>query len=86
LEFQQTIPVLNNEGESLIPAETLEVWSSQSHTSNIELDADKINQVKTAMASFTLPSTAIPEWANSISEDQWKEQLIHRIQEIQQEK
>ncbi|XP_011501026.1 PREDICTED: uncharacterized protein LOC105364716 [Ceratosolen solmsi marchali] len=79
-QSQQT---MNNEEESLIRSETLEVWSSQSNTSNIDLDADKINQVKTAMASFILPNTAIPQWANYISEDQWKEQLILRIKEIQ---
>lgn len=47
------------------------------------MDADKINQVKSMMASFTLPITAIPEWAKAISEDQWKEQLIGRIKEMQ---
>ena len=35
------------------------------------------------MATFTLPTTAIPEWANSISEEQWKERLIDRIKEMQ---
>lgn len=86
MESQQSIPEPNNEGESSVPPETLEVWTSSCNTSNIDLDADKINQVKSAMASFTLPSTAIPEWANSISEDHWKEQLIHRIKEIQKDK
>lgn len=47
------------------------------------MDADKINQVKSMMATFTLPSTAIPEWANTISEEEWKEQLIDRIKEMQ---
>lgn len=36
------------------------------------------------MASFSLPTTAIPEWANSVSEEQWKDQLIDRIKEIQE--
>ncbi|XP_076288205.1 male-enhanced antigen 1 [Lasioglossum baleicum] len=64
-------------------SETIEVWSSPHNRSNIDMDADKINQVKSMMASFTLPTTAIPEWANTISEDQWKEQLIGRIKEMQ---
>ncbi|XP_015609096.1 male-enhanced antigen 1 [Cephus cinctus] len=63
--------------------ETLQVWSSSCDRSNIDLDADKINQVKSAMASFTLPTTAIPEWANTVSEEQWKQQLIDRIKEMQ---
>lgn len=64
-------------------SETIEVWSSPHNRSNIDMDADKINQVKSMMASFTLPVTAIPEWAKSISEEQWKEQLIGRIKEMQ---
>lgn len=64
-------------------SETIEVWSSPHNPSNIDMDADKINQVKSMMASFTLPTTAIPEWANTVSEEEWKERLIGRIKEIQ---
>lgn len=64
-------------------SETIQVWTSPCNRSNIELDTDKINQVKSMMATFTLPTTAIPEWAASISEEQWKEQLIDRIKEMQ---
>ncbi|XP_001602458.1 male-enhanced antigen 1 [Nasonia vitripennis] len=85
-EPQQSLPESNEPGEPSVDPETLEVWSAPGNSSNIDLDADKINQVKSAMASFTLPTTAIPDWANSISEDQWKEQLIHRIKEIQKDK
>jgi len=35
------------------------------------------------MASITLPETSIPSWANAISEEQWKEQLLIRIKEMQ---
>lgn len=63
--------------------ETLEVWSKPRNQSNIDLDPEKINQVKSMMATFTLPATAFPEWANTISEEQWKEQLMRRIKEIQ---
>ncbi|XP_043278376.1 male-enhanced antigen 1 [Venturia canescens] len=65
------------------PSETIQVWTSLCNRSNIELDPDKINQVKSMMATFTLPVTAIPEWANTISEEQWKEELIDRIKEMQ---
>ncbi|XP_076767040.1 male-enhanced antigen 1 [Xylocopa sonorina] len=64
-------------------SETIEVWSPPYNRSNIDMDADKINQVKSMMASFTLPITAIPEWARAISEEQWKQQLIGRIKEMQ---
>lgn len=63
--------------------ETIEVWSSPHNRSSIDMDTEKINQVKSMMASFTLPNSAIPEWASTISEDQWKEQLIGRIKEMQ---
>lgn len=74
---------INQQSGTNVNPETLNVWSLTCERSNIDLDAEKIDQVKTAMASFKLPSTAIPEWANSILEDQWKEKLIDRIKEIQ---
>ncbi|XP_057340448.1 uncharacterized protein LOC130677615 [Microplitis mediator] len=65
-------------------SETLHLWNSESNNkSNIHLDAVKINEVKSVMANFTLPETAIPEWANTVSEEVWKNQLVNRIKEIQ---
>lgn len=61
----------------------MEVWSYPYNRSDIDLDAAKIKQVKSVMASITLPETSIPQWANAISEDQWKEQLLVRIKEMQ---
>ncbi|XP_014214993.1 uncharacterized protein LOC106644097 [Copidosoma floridanum] len=84
MEAEPNVLVPNDHSD--VDPETLEVWASTSNATNIDMDADKISQVKSAMASFTLPSTAIPEWANTISEDRWKEQLIHRIKEIQKDK
>ncbi|XP_071858530.1 male-enhanced antigen 1 [Bombus fervidus] len=82
-ESNQTLrsPILESQNDCI--SETIEVWSSPHNRSNIDMDADKINQVKSMMASFTLPVTAIPEWAKAISEEQWKEQLIGRIKEMQ---
>lgn len=34
------------------------------------------------MANFALPQTSIPEWAQSVSEDQWKETLNDRIEKL----
>ncbi|XP_078045093.1 male-enhanced antigen 1 [Augochlora pura] len=82
-EPSQTLSLATLESHHDCLSETIEVWSSSHNRSNIDMDADKINQVKSMMASFTLPTTAIPEWANTISEDQWKEQLIGRIKEMQ---
>ena len=83
-ENQAAFPNITNEDNaSSVCPETIEVWNAANNQSNIELDADKINEVKSAMASFKLPSTAIPEWATSISEEQWTEQIIDRIKKIQ---
>ena len=81
MENQQSSPEEANDSHA--SPETIEVWSSSENQSNIELDADKIDQVKLAMASFTLPSSNIPEWATSVSEEQWKEQIIDRIKKMQ---
>ncbi|KAG7204599.1 hypothetical protein KM043_005018 [Ampulex compressa] len=82
-EPNQVLSVPSSELQQGCSLETIEVWSSMYNRSNIDMDADKINQVKSVMASFTLPTTAFPEWANSISEEQWKEQLIGRIKQMQ---
>lgn len=64
-----------------------EVWSGPppEHV-DIEMDSAKANEVKLAMANFTLPSSSIPDWAANIPEEQWKEQLINRIQSLQENK
>lgn len=36
----------------------------------------------TAMANFALPQASIPEWAQSVTEDQWKQTLNDRIEKI----
>ncbi|XP_011315416.1 male-enhanced antigen 1 [Fopius arisanus] len=80
---QQPYAVPEDEVHEPENPETLQVWSSSSTASNIDLDADKISQVKSAMAKFTLPVDAIPEWAQSVSEEQWKNRLIDKIKEMQ---
>lgn len=34
------------------------------------------------MENFALPQGSIPEWAQSISEEQWKQTLNERIEKI----
>lgn len=64
-------------------SEVLEVWSCPHNRSDIDLDATKIKEVKSVMASITIPEACIPQWANAISEEQWKEQLLIRIKQMQ---
>lgn len=72
----------NNGVPNIIPVETElvgEVWNQPSTSSDIQMDSDKINEVKKAMLNFTLPAGNIPEWAKHIPEDQWKDNLLHKI-------
>ncbi|XP_032671697.1 male-enhanced antigen 1 [Odontomachus brunneus] len=82
-ELNQAPPTPLIEAHQSCASEVLEVWSCPYNRSDIDLDAAKIKQVKSVMASITLPETSIPQWASTISEDQWKEQLLVRIKEMQ---
>ncbi|KAI9204465.1 uncharacterized protein BJ171DRAFT_505888 [Polychytrium aggregatum] len=41
----------------------------------IDMDADKVDAIKSIMAALPMPPTSIPEWAHHISEDDWMPQL-----------
>ncbi|KAL6441409.1 hypothetical protein ACFW04_003553 [Cataglyphis niger] len=71
------------EAQQSCSSEILQVWSSSDNRSDIDLDASKIKEVKSVMASITLPETSIPQWASTISEELWKEQLLVRIKQMQ---
>ncbi|KAB0794944.1 hypothetical protein PPYR_11783 [Photinus pyralis] len=61
-----------------------EVWATPSpSTVDIKMDSEKVDEVKQVMANVLLPSSSIPEWANNIPEDQWKEHLYKRLQGLQ---
>ena len=40
---------------------------------------DHADQIRSAMSGFQLPASHIPDWAKSISDDQWKEQVVNRL-------
>ncbi|XP_028047394.1 male-enhanced antigen 1 [Monomorium pharaonis] len=82
-ESSQVLSVPTTEIQQSYSSEVLEVWSCPHNRSDIELDATKIKEVKSVMASITIPETSIPQWANAISEEQWKEQLLVRIKQMQ---
>lgn len=33
------------------------------------------------MAGFTLPNMSVPEWADGVPEEHWKEELLQRIRQ-----
>ncbi|CAH1961641.1 unnamed protein product [Acanthoscelides obtectus] len=56
-----------------------EVWSAPP-PKDIEMDSNKVDEVKKAMANITLPPGAIPDWAETIPEEEWKQHLLNRLQ------
>jgi hypothetical protein len=67
-------------------SELREVWSGSSHGDSIEMGSEQAEQVRAAMANFSLPASAIPGWASAVPEEQWKQQLLDRIQRQQQQR
>jgi len=39
----------------------------------------KVDDIRKAMAQITLPETAVPEWANQLSEEDWRKALDERL-------
>lgn len=66
-------------------AELREVWSGSSNADSIEMGSERAEEVRAAMANFALPVSAIPDWASAVPEEQWKQQLLDRIQRLQQQ-
>lgn len=57
-----------------------EIWNApRPNELNIELDSSKTEQIMSVMAGIKLPTTAIPEWAQGIPEEKWKEDLLEKI-------
>lgn len=63
-----------------------EVWTGSCPQSvDIEMDSQKIDEVKRAMVNITLPSSSIPEWATKIAEEDWKDVLMEHIERIKRD-
>ncbi|XP_050078576.1 male-enhanced antigen 1 [Anopheles maculipalpis] len=76
-----------HEGGSAINAEFLnvDVWNApRPNELNIELDSSKAAEIVNVMAGIKLPTTAVPEWARGVPEEEWKENLLQRIRQRQQ--
>ncbi|RVE46164.1 hypothetical protein evm_009238 [Chilo suppressalis] len=65
---------------------TREVWNSPRNSQSIEMDNERAQQVMSAMADFALPQTSIPEWAQSITEEQWKQTLKDRLEKLREDR
>ncbi|XP_058057505.1 uncharacterized protein LOC131208700 isoform X2 [Anopheles bellator] len=63
----------------------VDVWNApRPDELNIDIDANKAAEIVTVMASIKLPTTAVPDWARGVPEEEWKENLLQRIRQRQQ--
>ncbi|XP_052896591.1 male-enhanced antigen 1 [Anopheles moucheti] len=72
---------------STVNAEFLnvDVWNApRPNELSIELDSSKAAEIVNVMAGIKLPTTAVPEWARGVPEEEWKENLLQRIRQRQQ--
>uniref|UniRef100_A0A4Y0BN60 Male-enhanced antigen 1 n=1 Tax=Anopheles funestus TaxID=62324 RepID=A0A4Y0BN60_ANOFN len=72
---------------SIINAEFLnvDVWNApRPNELSIELDSSKAAEIVNVMAGIKLPTTAVPDWARGVPEEEWKENLLQRIRQRQQ--
>ena len=49
---------------------------TQSDSSTIDMSRGRVELIRSAMAGFQLPSSAIPSWASNLSESEW-EKLVN---------
>uniref|UniRef100_A0A2M4C0G6 Male-enhanced antigen 1 n=1 Tax=Anopheles marajoara TaxID=58244 RepID=A0A2M4C0G6_9DIPT len=63
----------------------LDVWNApRPEELNIDIDANKAAEIVNVMAGIKLPTTAVPDWARGVPEEEWKENLLQRIRQRQQ--
>ncbi len=53
--------------------------TSSSTAGTIDLDKDRVEQIRSAMSSFQLPSTSIPQWASELSDEEWRRMLNEKL-------
>lgn len=71
VDYPNLPPAPPSAGEELLK----EVWSTPSQPMTIPMDATKEEQIKNAMANFTLPESSIPKWAASVPDEDLKQHL-----------
>ncbi|XP_053672623.1 uncharacterized protein LOC128722954 isoform X2 [Anopheles nili] len=63
----------------------IDVWNApRPDELSIEIDSSKAAEIVTVMAGIKLPTTAVPDWAHGVPEEEWKENLLQRIRQRQQ--
>uniref|UniRef100_A0A1L8DCN0 Male-enhanced antigen 1 n=1 Tax=Nyssomyia neivai TaxID=330878 RepID=A0A1L8DCN0_9DIPT len=87
-EAQEDVNMATIPPTDIPPIETVdtevqrEVWNApRPEGLTIDLDGDKEREIMNVMAGFSLPPTAIPTWAQGVSEKDWKDDLLKRIRD-----
>uniref|UniRef100_A0A182JJR1 Menorin-like domain-containing protein n=1 Tax=Anopheles atroparvus TaxID=41427 RepID=A0A182JJR1_ANOAO len=63
----------------------VDVWNApRPNELNIDIDSTKAAEIVNVMAGIKLPTTAVPDWARGVPEEEWKENLLQRIRQRQQ--
>ncbi|CAL4110363.1 unnamed protein product [Meganyctiphanes norvegica] len=68
--------------EETVRQETAEIWNTPTPvdiSTRLSLDSERVEEIKIAMSSFSLPPTAIPAWAQGLSQEEWNKQVLTRI-------
>lgn len=67
--------------EDTVHRETAEIWNTPAgeNSNSISLDSQRLEEIKAAMSTFSLPPTAIPAWAKGLSQEELDKQAITRI-------
>ena len=67
-----------HEVEAIQERESL--FNQTSTSSVIEMNKDRVDSIRAAMAGFQLPPNAIPSWASNMSEEDWQEKISNVLQ------
>ena len=46
---------------------------------SIEMNKDRVETIRTAMAGFQLPTSSIPSWATNLSDDDWQKMVADKL-------
>ena len=63
--------------------EVAKVWAQESSSQESpSLESEQCDKIKECLSSFSLPLEHIPGWADQISEGQWRNVLLERLNGI----
>lgn len=76
----------SQEREVIAEREVLFNQSSGSNSNGIDLSKDRVESIRSAMAGFQLPASAIPSWASNLPEEEWQKIVNDKISTTFQKK